>query len=46
MHRQIVEANRQLTRGYVANVPHCPGNVDRPDRKSRVRVELIERLDV
>jgi hypothetical protein len=23
MHRQIVEAIRQLTRRYVANAPHC-----------------------
>jgi hypothetical protein len=37
MHLQIVEAGGQLNRRYVANEPHCWGNVDRASRKSRCR---------
>jgi hypothetical protein len=37
MHLQIVEAGGQLNRRYVANEPHCWGNVDRASGKSRCR---------
>jgi hypothetical protein len=45
MHLQIVEANGQLTRRYVANGSHCWAMCIVPNRKAAVRAELTKRLE-
>ena len=45
MHLQIFEAERQLTGWYVANGPHCGGNLDELT-ESCSGAELTKRLDV
>jgi len=46
MHPQIVEAGRQLTRAVCSKRATLLGNVASGRQKSRVRAELIKRLDV